>query len=370
MHTFEQCKSTGFPPFMIDDIIWNSGWRWQNNRKNDNWFVNSKKTKIMRIIFTSLLMVCMTGIALAREIVSLTIKDGTTLLFYESKNFQSPQFVVAPDVDMSNVNFDLTLAEEYEIEDGKEIPSDFSSNNMQGLELRNILNAQARTCYIYVRQLIPASLPFSLVFSDENKSEWTPTTVGWAGVAVDVYPYMKTSNIAQFVIGFNEDPSDLTYELYALGGEDFKGYLDIYESADGATWEKLISYSPESNPVPSEKGAPPETVALKSTTRYVKLYDPTGDRNKVTCVNNIKVTKAGSAIDPVQTTKDIAYQPARGEVVFKQPVAKVELYNALGALTAVYTDPGSALSIKDKVAGVSVLRITLTDGTVVYLKAI
>jgi hypothetical protein len=76
-----------------------------------------------------------------------------------------------------------------------------------------------------------------------------------------------------------------------------------------------------------------------------------------------------TGIDNVNAdTKDVLYQPAPGEIVFKQRVVKVELYNMSGELTAVYNNPGNNLRLKNKVAGSAVLRATLPDGTIITQK--
>ncbi len=62
--------------------------------------------------------------------------------------------------------------------------------------------------------------------------------------------------------------------------------------------------------------------------------------------------------------KDILYQPSPREIVFTQEVDKVELYNTLGALIAVYNNSGNTLSIPDNVKGTAILHITLPDGMV------
>ncbi len=259
------------------------------------------------------------------------------------------------------------------------MPKDFSSPQTI-IVTRNSVDY---TWPISVPKINLAELPLNLTFSSDDPAIWDSSTSGW--VPFGLKTTGGRSNVMAFdanqvgvVLGFEGEAVKLTYDLYINNVAPVTlpadAVFDILTTDINAkTWTPLYTYN-STNQIPaSDAPSITKSLDLDANVSYVKfVYTNRGATDGQNLnLNNIKITKtATSTITPESSPSVIFYQPAAGEIIFSQPAVKAEVFNMIGALDAVYNNPGTTLTIADGSKGIVIVRVTLGDGTVVSQKAV
>ena len=231
---------------------------------------------------------------------------------------------------------------------------------------------------VYVRVINPSpTLPLEIAFDEVDLvSAWTPGTIGWASCGLNTSTLRQSSmsmdtNEAGVVFAFESQAKSMTYDLcfatddVDMGAGSILEVLVADESAN--SWEIIRTYNATTNPIPSiNAGNISHILPIPSTARYIKFFyrNRDGGDNNLN-LNNIRIIGETTSINNKAAAKDILYQPTAGEIIFKQAVAKVEIYSMIGTPVATYNHPGNQISFTDGTTGYAIARITLEDGQVI-----
>jgi hypothetical protein len=282
--------------------------------------------------------------------------------------------VVVEDFDFTTpANAVLEAASGY-TSDPATLPTNFATP--QTVKFTKTADGTENSWTIYVKPIKPATtLPLELYFDDGNLSEWDNEVVGWATAGTNVNRAATVafdSDKTSFIVGFTQPAKTLRYDLFindvAPAAIPDDASFEIQTADESAkTWTLLYKYDKDNQIPARDAESVNHQLDLTSDVRYIKfVYANRGTGGKNLNLNNIIVSDVLTSIVQPNVAKQVFYQSAAGEIVFTQAVSKVEVYNLVGGLTAVYNHPATVSLGGAK--GVALLRITLSDGTVVSQK--
>lgn len=204
------------------------------------------------------------------------VKNGASII----------EVIVASDVDLKDLDYKYRLLSNCYLDD--DLDFDFSEPKRVTVYKND---GSSKDWIIYVKRLVPASLPFELNFSKHNFSEWNSDVVGWAGIAID--KRKKTvirfgNKGVSFWVAINQPAKRLTYKLTPVSRDkvSFDGVFIVETSQDGKDWETLTEFNSKHQFSETEV----YKHELNKKVRFVRWTYV--DRNKLNInLNNISITK-------------------------------------------------------------------------------
>ncbi len=333
----------------------------------------------MKKITFLFMMSVMVLFAQAQRITNLTIDGHTALTPFgafnpTNNNADKPgdgQIVYANDVDLSNVNVNLTVGKDVTIDEPNPLPTDWSST-VTGIKVSNASNWA--TYDITIKKINPTPLPFEILTGagNFNSDSWTPATVGWAGAAID----KGQNNIRfgsanrSFVVAFNNTPDSLYYTIKYLATPypaDGSVIFDVDESSDGLTWTSVHQYNAE-NVMPLASPAVKVDFKLLRDTRFVRwVFTKRGSTN--VALDYVLVTKdIGVSVNAIHKNTKITYH--NGVLNFNDidGIAQVEIYDITGTKRFQTQSISKSMDVSSLQSGVFVGKITYADDVVRTVK--
>ncbi len=196
------------------------------------------------------------------------------------------EVIVASDVDLKDLDYKYRLLSNCYLDD--DLDFDFTQPKKVTVYKND---GSSKDWIIYVKRLVPASLPLELNFSKHNPSEWNSDVVGWAGISID--KRKKTvirfgNKGVSFWVAINQPAKHLTYKLTPVSRDkvSFDGVFVVETSEDGKEWETLTEFNSKNQF--SETGVYKHE--LNKKVRFVRwIYV---ERNKLNInLNNILITE-------------------------------------------------------------------------------
>lgn len=339
---------------------------------------------------TLFLMIAFVAVSVsAQRISGLTIEGHTALTPFgafnpTNDNADKPgdgQIVYANSVDLSNVNVTINAGADASVVEPSPLPTDWSST-VTGIKVEKDDKSAWANYDITIKKVLPAELPFEIKTGAGNfdSDSWTPTTVGWAGAAID-----KAQNLIRFgsanrafVVAFSDEPDSLYYTIKALSTEWVvsKSEFNVEGSADGVSWRTIVKYD-EDNEMPGTSPAVVKAVELDEDIRFVRwIYSkrnnaPSTGKGFNVSLENILVTKGeGTGLKNYYANTVKIYPTSSNTLALESAfdVKSVRLINLVGAAVFSTDNPQEVIHINNLPQGIYVGEITLQNGHVVGKK--
>jgi len=241
----------------------------------------------MKKYFITLLILCTATISRAQGFSSFSVEGSLQPAIIKNVSVGASVIDVLVDENVELKN----MVVKYKLLNACNLANEISKDFTQAQKVVVVKNdGTSKEWIITVKKLIPASVPFELVFSDKNPSTWTPVTIGWAGIGIDAAKstVIRFGNSGvSFWVALKEAATKVNYQLEMVSKEKiaFSGDFVVEASTDGRIWDTLAEFN-ESNPFPSN-GSNSQTIS--KDIRFIRWSYLT--RNKLNLnLNNIYVT--------------------------------------------------------------------------------
>ena len=175
------------------------------------------------------------------------------------------EVIVSPEANIQAIDFDYKLLSNCEMPIA--LTSDFSKAQKTTIEKGD---GTSKEWIVEVKQLIPTSLPLSIAFDKNNPAIWTSAATGWVNFGTDE----SKSTVARFggdnttfTVAFNDEPSEVSFDLYAVGKKPIKfdGDFAVETSTDGKKWKSIKGFDSKDIQIDSKFTCP-----VKKSDRFIR----------------------------------------------------------------------------------------------------
>ena len=240
----------------------------------------------IRIITTSALTLFSAAILSAQGFANFKV-EGALTATHLKHNTGVPsviETVIPADLNLKELPVKYKLLSSCSIDEATPLNNDFTKAKTVVVNKKDGTSA---TWNINVHQLVPGKLPLEIAFSKTNPCSPEAGAKPWAGYGID-YTKPTVARMGNNGIGFfaayDGAATEVSFDLTAVGGKEFKGELDVETSVDGKKWSNLKTFTPGSFTATESF-----TLELPSEARYVRwIYAVREERQNVN-LNNILI---------------------------------------------------------------------------------
>lgn len=288
------------------------------------------------------------------------------------------QIIFPPNTNLSNLNVTLNAGTDASVTEPNPLPIDWSTT-VSGVKITKNEAPNDWALYDITAKVIkPAALPMEIATANSSfdSNSWTTATIGWAGACIDKNQSVIRFGSAKrsFMLAFTDVPAMLKYSIKFLNPVwDAANVFDVDGSADGINWTSIKQYNAETAMPTSTTPAGEVEIelAVNENYRFIRWIYTTRNSTNV-ALEGITVTKGvASSVGSIYSSKIGAFLAHGNNTLMLKDnsmVSELSLYNISGALIYNNKYPQQSNAIPQLTKGIYLLKMKLTNGTVVSEK--